>query len=348
MKFEPPIDHVALLAAVRTAYGLPARALTFVPVGFASACYTLDCADQSRSFLKLWPGLRLGEPPAVRLHATLVLTRALYDRELYPHVPYPIPTRHGALWADLAGVPFAIAPFLPGSAPPDPLPPALYEELGRAIAAIHRATPDLSDVLPPPETFDLAFEPVLQEGLDAATRIGRQARPGLRAFRDWLLPRQHAIESRLSQLHGVQTRVRRLDGPSVLCHTDIHAENVLVDDQGGLSILDWDGAVVAPPEHDLQSGAGDAFGGEGFAPLLRAYRDAGGAAPLSLDHFAFYLMRRYLEDLTARVERILAPDADPHADDDLLYGMEAYGFAPWATLDRELEQIAAALARHSA
>lgn len=79
--------------------------------------------------------------------------------------------------------------------------------------------------------------------------------------------------------------------------------------------------MQTPPERDLQAGVGDAFGGEGFAPLLR-------------DHFAFYLMRRYFEDLAARVE--------------LLYGMEAFGFAPWPNHDATLADIAAALVEDDA
>ena len=41
MRYEPPIDRAALLAAVRAAYGLAPAGLRFVPVGYAAAAYEL-------------------------------------------------------------------------------------------------------------------------------------------------------------------------------------------------------------------------------------------------------------------------------------------------------------------
>jgi spectinomycin phosphotransferase len=342
VRYEPPVDRIRLIETVRDAYEIPARELTFVPVGFAAACYVLHCAGGDRRFLKLWPQLRLGEAAADRQHASLALTRALYDRDLYPRVPYPIPTRRGTLWADLSGTPFAVFPLLPGEHPPAALTAALREELGRTLATIHLATPALADVLPPRETFDIGFEPELHRGLGAAVRIGPGARPVLLALRDWALLHQEEIAAQLARLRRLQERVRWLDGPRVLCHTDLLGDNALVDDLGRLSVLDWDDATVAPPEHDLWVALGENLGGEGFAGVLDVYREAGGAGPLHLDHFAFYLLRRYLGDMTARMDRLLAEGSDVQEDEELLFGMDAYGRARWTALDDMLAVITAA------
>jgi aminoglycoside phosphotransferase (APT) family kinase protein len=124
----------------------------------------------------------------------------------------------------------------------------------------------------------------------------------------------------------------------VLCHTDLGGDNMLVDEDGRLSVLDWDYPMLAPPEHDLWSALG-----EGFRDILDAYRQAGGAWPLHLQHFEFYLLRRYLGDMTARLERILETDNGDEEDAELLRGMEAYGFARWAALDDTLVEIEEAL-----
>ncbi len=34
----------------------------------------------------------------------------------------------------------------------------------------------------------------------------------------------------------------------MLCHADIHGGNILIDDDGALSVVDWDGPVLAPAE----------------------------------------------------------------------------------------------------
>jgi aminoglycoside phosphotransferase (APT) family kinase protein len=335
VRFEPAINHARLIETVREEYGIPAQDLDFVPVGFVAACYVVNCAGGERFFLKIWPQLRVGRAAARRQYAALALTRALYDRGLYRRVPYPIPTRSGSLWADLTGMPFAVAPLLPGNALPAQVPAVLRTEFARALATIHRATPSLADLLPPRESFAIPGKVGLERCLAVVERIGTAERPGLRALRRLLLPRREEILAQHARLRRLRATVRRLDGPFVLCHTDLLGDNALVDDQGRLSLLDWDDATVAPPEHDLWAAAG-----EGFGTTLEAYHRAGGAQPLHLDHFAFYLLRRYLGDMVARLERILDQASAEKEDEELLRGMEAYGFARWAALDQTLTGIA--------
>lgn len=344
MRYEPSIDRTRLVETVRALYGLPVEELTFVPVGYASACYTLHCADRRRYFLKLWPRTRAGRSSPVRPDIVLPLMRALHERGLYARVPYPIPTRDGTLWGDFAGEPLAIFPFLPGRVPSPwaAWSAALRDELARTVATLHRATPALADVLPPRETFAIPFEADLRGGLTALEQIGPRARTGLRALRHLLWPRRAEILAQLARLHRLQHAVCGLAGPFVLCHTDIWPGNLLVDEQGALSVLDWDDATMAPPEHDLQAALGDDVG-NGFGRFLQVYREAGGAQPLHLDHFAFYLLRRYLGDMTVRLVRILEDNATDDEDMDALGGIEMWGFAQWSALDKTLTVVAAAL-----
>jgi aminoglycoside phosphotransferase (APT) family kinase protein len=153
-----------------------------------------------------------------------------------------------------------------------------------------------------------------------------------------LLPRVEEVLAQLDRLHHLQEVVRQLSGPFVLCHTDIGGDNLLVGNQGQLYVLDWDDVILAPPEHDLQEARW-----VGFAACLEAYRAAGGAQPLHLDHFAFYLLRRHLGDMTMRLLRILEENSSPEEDEDALYGIEAWGFVQWSTLDQTLDGMAAAL-----
>lgn len=125
----------------------------------------------------------------------------------------------------------------------------------------------------------------------------------------------------------------------MLCHTDLGGSNLLVDEMGELVLLDWDEALVAPPEHDLQAAASSPH----FAEFLRTYREAGGADELHLDHFAFYLVRRYLEDLAHRLLLLLDYNTTDAEDEDALYGAHAYGFERLDALDELLVHIAASL-----
>jgi hypothetical protein len=345
MRTEPAIDRADLAETVRSRYGLIVEGLTFVPVGYAAACYALGCAGGERRFLKLWPDTIAGRAVATRLDVVLPLTRALVDRRLVTRVPAPLPTRDGALRALFHGAPFAVFPFLPGHAPApwSDWPASQRDEFARTVAAIHQATPALADVLPPRETFAIPFEADLRRGLVALASIGPGARPGLLALRDSVLPRRDEVLSQLARLHRLQGAVQDLSGSFVLCHTDLGGDNLLVDDEGRFSVLDWDDAIVAPPEHDLHAALGD-----GFGRFLAVYQAAGGARSLRLDQFAFSLLRRYLGDMAARLSRLLEEDTTAQEDAELLAGIDDWGFTQWADFDQTLAAIAAALDRRDA
>ncbi|HEY7343389.1 MAG TPA: aminoglycoside phosphotransferase family protein [Ktedonobacterales bacterium] len=339
MKYEPAIDRASLLELIHAAYGLAVEAITFVPVGYVAVCYVLRCSDGSRYFLKLWPNTATGRWSSARQAIILPLVRAIYDRGVYRHVAYPLATRDNALWATFHGDRFAIFPYLPGQhAPLSAWPLAFADEYARALAAIHRGTALLEDVLPPRETFALSFEDDLRASLPAIAAIGPQARPGLQALRDLISRRGDDVLSQLERLCALQARARSLPEAAVLCHTDLAGDNILVDEDGRLSLLDWDGAVVATPEYDLKEAVGEDFG-----RVITVYLAAGGAQPLEADRFAFYLLRRYLEDFSARVVNILHHNTTHEEDADDLEGMEVWGISRWNQLDATLVTIATAL-----
>jgi spectinomycin phosphotransferase len=96
------------------------------------------------------------------------------------------------------------------------------------------------------------------------------------------------------------------DMPCVLCHTDLHAGNVLLGAQGDLAIVDWDAPLLAPKERDLMF-IGGGIGGVWTEPAESAafYR---GYGPTEIDALA---MAYY------RIERIVVDIAE--------YGMQIFG-----------------------
>jgi Ser/Thr protein kinase RdoA (MazF antagonist) len=340
MKHEPPIDRRALAEVVREEYGFAPASLEFVPVGYAAACYVLADARGRRRFLKLWPDTGAGRAAAARLDAALALLVALDRRGI--RVAAPLPSCRGALTAAFSGRPLALFPFVAGRAPPpwSAWPPALRAELGRTLAAIHAATPTLADLLPPRDPLETDFEADLRRGLVALERLGAEARPGQRALRASVLPRAGEVLAQLDRLEALRASVRRAGAPLVLCHTDIGGDNLRLGRAGRLTVLDWDEATIAPPEHDLQDVRGPALAG-----ILEAYLADGGVRALSLERFAFALLARHLGDAAARLTRILDEPLGPDEDADELRGIDDWGFAQWRALDRTLDEIAAALSR---
>ncbi|MDP2859525.1 MAG: phosphotransferase [Bacillota bacterium] len=128
---------------------------------------------------------------------------------------------------------------------------------------------------------------------------------GWRGFQELLLPRRSEILGYLDRLKELQAIVRARPREMVVCHTDLHGANLLVDSRGNLYILDWEGAMLAPPEQDLFFFAGRDTFWDLFWPN---YEREFGPAQLDVDTLGFYYYRRGLEDLAEWIQRLLYAD----------------------------------------
>lgn len=158
---------------------------------------------------------------------------------------YPTPTVHAAGGADegVDGRAFLVmdlaagAPLLAGLdglaaiARVPSLARRLPKLLAGVLADLHRLDPasveralDEAGVAPPRQAR------MVESLRDTATALGRG---DLAAAAAWLQANVPA------------------DGSAVLCHGDLHPFNVLVDDAGAVTVLDWSASLLAPATYDL-------------------------------------------------------------------------------------------------
>jgi spectinomycin phosphotransferase len=336
MKTEFAIDRGALIQAIRRAYGLGVARLTFVPKGEVSTSYVVDCAGGDRYFFKCLDASRLGKMSASRLDFYLPLTWNLYSKGLFRNLPVPVKTRSGGFYTHCDGLPLILFDFIAGRTLDDehPLSDATLAALARSVATIHRSTPEIGVENPIIERFDVPFEDDLLNGLDELGRVTRRDRWGKRVLRDLLLPRKGEILGYLDRLRELQSVARTMRKDRVLCHTDLWGSNLIQGDDGSLYILDWEGAVLAPPEHDLYP-----FTGERFDAFLTHYEREFCPVSLDRDLFRFYFYRRNLEDLTDWVFRILYENADVEQDRNDLRGIVEDCVSGWPYLEGGISEV---------
>jgi len=330
MKTELAIDKRALIDTVRQDYGIDAAHLTFIPLGEVSYSYIVDSADGDRYFLKRLDGSRLGRISASRLDFTLPVTWSLHSQGLFRNLPLPIRTRNGDLYTHFDGLPLILFDYIAGRTldGEHPLADATLAELARSVAIIHESTPEITVNNPCVERFDIPFESDLLEGLDELGRITGRDRWGRQALRDLLLPRKSQVLGYLERLRDLQRMVRAVPKERVLCHTDLWGGNLIRGEDGNLYILDWEGAVLAPPEHDLF-----AFAKGHFDLFLTTYERERGPVRLDDDVFRFYFYRRNLEDLTDWVFRILHENTKEEQDRHDLEGIVEECMSGWPHLE---------------
>ncbi|WP_165795303.1 aminoglycoside phosphotransferase family protein [Deinococcus koreensis] len=335
MSTEPPLSHAALLERTRSAFGLDARSLTFIPDGTAPA-YRVD-GPSGRAFLKVLPDTPFGRETTARASAEVPLLNVLRGAAILPRVNRPIPARDGGFMANLDGhAVFAYdcidAANLSGEWD------AYGHEVAGLLGRLHAGTATITAAAPhlpvAPEDFGLPFETALQSDLQHLTQTPHDTRPGVQALRELLRPHIAAIEGLLERARRFQAAARSHPAPLVVCHTDAHGGNVMKDAAGELWIVDWETARLAPPEHDLWMLHAQ------LPEVLPAYRDGlGRAFTPNPDLLGFYLCRRPLEDLAVDIGWVLRENTRPDQDEHALEMMTRYSLPALLSAEADLERL---------
>src|SRR5215510_8415748 len=84
----------------------------------------------------------------------------------------------------------------------------------------------------------------------------------------------------------------------ILCHSDIHGYNLLIDNDGALYIVDWDGLTFAPKERDLMF-IGGGHGDSGYTPQEEEALFYQGYGDTHIDQvaLAYYRYERIILDI---------------------------------------------------
>jgi spectinomycin phosphotransferase len=102
----------------------------------------------------------------------------------------------------------------------------------------------------------------------------------------------------LDQADTLGRELRARHHPGVICHGDPHLGNILLGPDGRSWLIDWDDALLAPPERDLMFVIGGVLAFVPVTPQQRAWFFAGyGPATLDPHRLAYYACVRALEDL---------------------------------------------------
>jgi len=306
---EPPanLPDEALRACLRARYGLIVDELTFLPIGHDSSAWVYRARTAGGEyFIKVRTQLT-NEPG-------LLVPRYLRDHGV-ERVVAPLPTSEGALWTTVADYALILYPFVAGTTGMERgMSERQWIDYGAILAQIHATTPasDLARMMRR-ETFT----PV---GARAIEDVGQRIRarsydhPAAHELATFWRSRQGDIRTLLQRADDLGRRLGRKEPSFVLCHADIHTNNVMLGADGQVWIVDWDETVLAPRERDLMFVTGGIIGGL-VGPrqeelFFQGYGDTD-VDPLAL---AYYRYARAVEDIGAYGEEVFfRPDLGPGA-----------------------------------
>lgn len=300
MLTKPDLHDATLVDCLRDAYGLNIREITFLPLGadINSAVYRAVSDDETRYFVKLRRG--------VFDNLTVAVPQLLSDQRI-PQIIAPLMTRSGRLWTALEGFGMAVYPFIQGQdAYQVNLSDPQWIDFGCALRGIHTTTipAELAKSIPR-EHYSGHWRDVVKT-FQAQIETTSFDDPIAARLADFVKSHRQVVDRLVGQAERLGSLLRSHPASFVLCHSDIHAGNLLIGTDGAVYIVDWDNPIFAPPERDLMYVGGGLFGEGRSAEEEEAlfYRGYGQIVvdPVAL---AYYRYERIVQDIAAYCQEIL-------------------------------------------
>jgi spectinomycin phosphotransferase len=243
---KPPIEDEKIVACLKNTYGITVTEIEFLPIGHDSyaGVYRVQANGQVY-FLKV-------KSDVVNI-LSVMLPRYLKEHG-FEQIVAPLPTITHELWGKVNDFTLLLYPFIEGqSGMRVGLSDPQWIEFGAILKRLHSTQLPrglLSRIpkegfIPSPRWSAVVKQ--LQATVQTQT-YDHLVEKELAAF--WREKHQEigAIMDRAEELGRVLQR-KSLD--FVLCHADIHTNNLLIDTQGKLFVVDWDQPILAPKECDL-------------------------------------------------------------------------------------------------
>jgi spectinomycin phosphotransferase len=243
---KPELKDEQIINCLRDEYGLDIENISFLPLGadVNSFAYRVVAKDGTNYFLKLRKGDFFNQ-------ASVVIPNFLSAIGIKQAIP-SLETETGQLWAYINPFKVILYPFVEGYAGLDiKMSKQQWFEFGAALKRFHAAEK------PANITSGIQRDNFFPRWRDTVKRyIDRVEHE---TFNDHVkLEAAEFLKSKKDETLDIVKRAEQLaqmllEQPPefILCHSDRHGYNLLLDDNGALYIVDWDSVIFAPKERDL-------------------------------------------------------------------------------------------------
>ena len=324
MRTEPDdLDRADLAAALATGWGLTDPRLAYVPEGGGSHHWRCEAGGERRfvsvdDLTATFHAATHEDAAFAALERAYAVAGGLRDDGGLDFVVAQVPDRNGRRLRRL-GSRYAVrvepvvegAPGVFGQYSPEE-----RREVARLVGRLHAATARVPAGLPQAADLRIPSRATLEAAL--ADMSGPwSSGPFAEPARLLLAARAHEVAERLADHDAMAARIRSSRPAWVVTHGEPHGGNVIRDRAGGLHLVDWDTALLAPRERDLQMVLDEELTG------WEEYRAAAGPVELDFDALGLYRRLWALADIasfTAVLRRQHADTTDiRHAYEALVY-----------------------------
>jgi spectinomycin phosphotransferase len=335
----PDIPDQTIITCLMASFGLSVIQLTFLPLGADqhTAVYRASTAEGPSYFVKL----RLGSFD----ETGVTLPRYLIDHGMQ-HIIALMQTRDGHLWANLETFKVMVFPYVEGQDIYDvSLDNHHWVELGVMLKKLHtiQLSRDMAAAIRR-EDFSDHWRKSVSKSLE---RIAKEHfdDPIAGKCANFLETKQKIVWDLLQRADCLAAELQGRRMNFVLCHSDIHAGNLLLDASDRMYLIDWDAPIFAPKERDLMSIGASLFGGwrtpQEEEELFYCGYGSTNVDPVAL---AYYRYERIIEDIAVECEIIFSSDRGQE-DRERELGFLISNFLPNSTLEVAYRSDSTSLSR---
>lgn len=323
---KPDIDEEGIASHLAGDFGVNPVGISFLPLGadVNTAVYRIETGKGLSYFLKLRQG--------AFNETSVTLPRFLADQGIRQIIP-PLPAGGEQFWGVFGPYKTLLYPYIEGRNGYEiQIAEQQWADLGQGLRRIH-STP-----VPPAITGGLRRERYSDVHRIAVDGYLTQVEDGItgdeytQALAAYLNTWRSTILQLIVRAGQLATLLQTAPLEPVVCHSDLHAGNILIGTGGALYLVDWDEPILAPRERDLMYiGGGLLASGrlpaEEEALFYRAY----GHRPVNHLALAYYRYERIIQDISAYCEQLLlSTDGGSDRQQSLLYLQS--NFAPGGTI----------------
>ncbi len=272
-------------------YKFSVDTLLFLPIGADAnaSVYRARLRDGSEYFVKL----KRGHEHDV----SVTIARLLYDSGIKQIIP-PIMTIHGQPIQKVGDCTLIVYPFIEGK---DGFARELDDRqwviLGEVLRRVHGfKLPESIQKQVRQETYSSKWREAVRSLLSLIETDfdGDASALNLAKFMRAQAPKINHLVDRSEQL---AKEISKRDPEFVLCHSDIHGGNVLIDNHEALYIVDWDEPMMAPKERDLMFIGGGVCNVWNKPMEENLFYEGYGQVSVDMQLLAYYRHERIVEDI---------------------------------------------------
>lgn len=294
-----PFSDQLIINCLNDDYGIEVAMLTFLPLGadMNASVYKAQTYDQTSYFVKLKRGHHHD--------ISVAIVELLHDAGI-KHIILPVKTIIGQSTQPIEDFTLIVYPFVNGQ---DGFSCNLTDnqwiKLGNALKQVHEID------VPPSIQNRVRREAYSSKWREAvrslyihigAELVGDEIALKLLKF---MKENVLAIRRLVDRAEQLGQKLQDQSPKLVLCHSDIHGGNVLIDGNDTIYIVDWDEPIMAPKERDLM------FIGGGVANVWNKLHEENffykgyGATEVNSTILAYYRHERIVEDIALYGQALL-------------------------------------------